>query len=69
MFDIVAMAKRRVKMATKKRAKRLGSLRLDMSSNLRLAYPANNLPTSVSDKDIREAVRSFNAAHFRKSAI
>jgi hypothetical protein len=39
------------------------------ASNLRLAYPANNLPSSVSDRDIKKVVREFYATHFRKSSV
>jgi hypothetical protein len=49
-----------------KRDSRTGQF-LDMS-DVKIVYPSNNYPTSVSDKDIKIAVRDFYATHFRKSA-
>jgi hypothetical protein len=65
------MRKKKTKLAARKSAKKgglkkhglvLGEFRM---SNLRLIQP-NNLPSSVSDREIRKVVRSLNAAGFRK---
>jgi hypothetical protein len=37
-------------------------------SAVKLAYPANNYPTSVSDEDIKVAVREYYEKNFRKSS-
>ena len=52
---------------SKPSVKRESGRLLDMS-NVRIPYPANNLPTSVSDEAIETVIRNFNASHFRKSA-
>jgi hypothetical protein len=65
--DIVHMIKRKtVKARRKKAARKYDAQRM---SNLKLAYPANNRPTSVSDEEIEAVVRAYHEKHFGKSAL